>query len=802
MKDYRKNFKLLLERMENKYTLNEVNELLTESIGGGIIKYIDNVKKYNTQSLKNVLKSFGINDLMTNTKISFDDVLRGLDDIAKQLDDLKLGRFVENFNAKNAIFANLRKLTSNFVDAELLRIPELRGLDDVEISNLKSWLMGNDVSFPSKIDINSDVYRNLLNPHRTKMREYLTLAQMTDAINSINKFKGDKVNLKSLLSGQLNLKELNTLDLNRLFDDLIKLDELFTKKISVTDDAGNVVKVDAFPDFASIWDQFRLDLGWGGNAPLNKEFLNLKLLDEAKNTNLNIFDVKNKKRTLGPLWKKYKNLPKIAANESRGKLTESDFEKAIVVKNPKDGSVDIYIFKNDKSRKQLENLFKQYGINTEYWGDFIKNSMYGNDVAAIGKKLTRWRYISIFIGSVGGIFAIGIPLYLLYWCMTLEGEGIKEEDLNLLKDEDGIDKEKAGKYVGKLTDCGRYAISYGKQIAEPVIEYLWNNEIKVYLIIAQRKIEKKIREICEKNKTENGTECCVLNCDNIQEEIGDESKGYIMDSLGHPLVMEYVKNQGSNIKNIIDKFDKENKIDGILFTESGDVDINEIIRHQCIKIQKENSECIKSTIEKLFNSIFDEDNDCTNWLENKKSKIDNLRKYEQFIEFENRVCTDADNTEGEELKVKFCLNNLPKSVRNDVITQSPPLDSFENLEKIIEFQNKVYVQPLCSENNSIIDDKIEIDAEEIPTYDTLKDYVMAIWDQEKDGEGWRNCEGYDPSIFDNTTEEGQEEYNWFWVSFGENFNDFTKKNEMTYESMVDEAWEWLGMTKNNYCKNK
>lgn len=802
MKDYRKNFKLLLERMENKYTLNEVNELLTESIGGGIIKYIDNVKKYNAESLKNVLKSFGINDLMTNTKISFDGVLRGLDDIAKQLDDLKLGRFVENFNAKNAIFANLRKLTSNFVDAELLRIPELRGLDDVEIGNLKSWLMGNDVSFPSKIDINSDVYRNLLNPHRTKMREYLTLAQMTDAINSINKFVGGKVNLKALLLGQLNLKEIYKMDLDSLFNDLIKLDELFTKKIDDIDEVGNIVKVDAFPDFATIWDKFRLDLGWGGDAPLNKEFLNLKLLDEAKYTNLNILDVKNIKRTLGPLWKKYKNLPEIASNKSRGKLTKSDFEKAIVVKNPKDGSVDIYIFKNDNSRKQLENLFKQYGINSENWGDFIKNSIYGNDVADISKKLTRWRNISIFIGIAGGLLAIGIPISLLVSCMSLEGEGIKEEDLNLLKDEDGIDKEKAGKYIGTLSDCGRYAISYGKEIAEPVIEYLWNNEIKPYLIIAQRKIEKKIREICEKNKTENGTECCVLNCDNIQEEIGDESKGYIMDSLGHPLVMEYIKKQGSNVKNIIDKFDKENKIDGILFTESGDVDINEIIRHQCIKIQKENSECIKSSIETVWNSIFEEDNDCTNWLGNKKSKIENLRKYEQFIEFENRVCTDADNTEGEELKVKFCLNNLPKSVRNDVITQSPPLDSFENLEKIIEFQNKVYVQPLCSENNSIIDDKIEIDVEELPTYDTLKDYVMAIWDQEKDGEDWRNCDNYNPSIFDNTTEEGKKEYDWFVVSFGTDAENFTNVNKIPYMTQVDEAWEWLGMTKNNYCKNK
>jgi hypothetical protein len=802
MKDYRKNFKLLLERMENKYTLNEVNNLLTESIGGGIIKYINDVKSYNSESLKSIMRSFGVSDLMQNTKGSFDDVLKGLDDITKQLEDLKIGRFVENFNAKNAIFANLKKLTSNFVDAELLRIPELRGLDDVEIGNLKSWLMGNNVSFPSKIDINSDLYKSLLNPHRTKMMEYLTIAQMTDAINSINKFvnKGDKVNLKSLLSGQLNLKELNTLDLNSLFDDLIKLDELFTKKISVTDDAGNVVKVDAFPDFASIWEKFRLDLGLADDVALNKEFLNAKLIDEAKNTNLNILDVKNRGVVMTPIRKKYKNIPKIAVNKSRGKLTESDFNNAVVVKNPKDGSVDIYIFKNDKSKKQLENLFKQYGVNSENWDDFVKSI--GGDVSDISKKLTKWRRISIILGGVAVGVPILIPIGLLAWCMSLDGQAIKEEDLNLLKDEDGIDKEKAGQYIGKLMACGKYAISYGTEVSEPVIRFIWNDEIKPFLIIGLRKIENKIREICEKNKTENGTECCVLNCDNIQEEIGDESKGYIMDSLGHPLVMEYIKKQGSNVKNIIDKFDKENKLDGILFTESGDVDINEIIRHQCIKIQKENSECIKSSIETVWNSIFEEDNDCTNWLENKKSKIDNLRKYEQFIEFENRVCTDADNTEGEELKVKFCLNNLPKTLRNDVITQAPTLDSFENLEKLMDFQYKVSVQPLCAENNSIVDEKFDVEVDELPTYDTLKDYVMSIWDQTQDGEGWRNCDNYNPTIFDNTTEEGQEEYNWFWVSFGENFNDFTKKNEMTYESMVDEAWEWLGMTKNNYCKNK
>lgn len=802
MKDYRKNFKLLLERMENKYTLNEVNDLLTESFGGGIIKYIDNVKKYNAESLKSIMRSFGVSDLMQNTKGSFDDVLKGLDDITKQLEDLKIGRFVENFNAKNAIFANLKKLTSNFVDAELLRIPELRGLDDVEIGNLKSWLMGNDVSFPSKIDINSDLYKSLLNPHRTKMREYLTIAQMTDAINSINKFvnKGDKVNLKSLLSGQLNLKELNTLDLNSLFDDLIKLDELFTKKISVTDDAGNVVKVDAFPDFASIWEKFRLDLGLADDVALNKEFLNAKLIDEAKNTNLNILDVKNRGGVMTPIRKKYKNIPKIAVNKSRGKLTESDFNNAVVVKNPKDGSVDIYIFKNDKSKKQLENLFKQYGVNSENWDDFVKSI--GGDVSDISKKLTKWRRISIILSGVAVGVPILIPIGLLAWCMSLDGQAIKEEDLNLLKDEDGIDKEKAGQYTGKLMACGKYAISYGTEVSEPVIRFLWNDEIKIFLIIGLRKIENKIREICEKNKTNNGTECCILNCDNIQEEIGDESKGYIMEALGHPLVMEYIKKQGSNVKNIIDKFDKENKLDGILFTESGDVDINEIIRHQCIKIQKENSECIKSSIETVWNSIFEEDNDCTNWLENKKSKIDNLRKYGQFIEFENRVCTDADNTEGEELKVKFCLNNLPKTLRNDVITQAPTLDSFENLEKLMDFQYKVSVQPLCAENNSIVDEKIDVKEEELPTYDTLKDYVMAIWDQEKDGEGWRNCEGYDPSIFDNTTKEGKLEYDWFILSFGENYQDFTKSNEMDYRSMANEAWEWLGMTKNNYCKNK
>lgn len=802
MKDYRKNFKLLLERMENKYTLNEVNDLLTESFGGGIIKYIDNVKEYNTESLKNVLKSFGINDLMSNTKSSFDDVLRGLDDITKQLNDLKLGRFVENFNAKNAIFANLKKLTSNFVDAELLRIPELRGLDDVEIGNLKSWLMGNDVSFSSKIDINSDVYRNLLNPHRTKMREYLTLAQMTDAINSINKFvnKGDKVNLKSLLSGQLNLKEINKMDLDSLFNDLIKLDELFTKKIDVIDDAGNIVKVDAFPDFATIWEKFRLDLGLGDNVPLNKEFLNLKLLDEAKNTNLKVLDVVNRGGVMTPFMKKNKNIPKVAVNKSRGKLTESDFDNAIVVRNVKDGTVDIYIFKNDKARNQMERLFKQYGINTENWGDFITSS--GEDVSEISKKLSKWRTISIVIGVGSTAVIVGIPLGLTIWCMSLEGESISEEDKSLLTDEDGIDKEKAGDFIGKLQACGRLGISYGTAVVEPIVRYAWNNEIKPFLIIGEKKLENKIKEICEKNKTNNGTECCILNCDNIKEEIGDEGKNYFSSALENTLVQNYVKEQGLKVQNIIEKYDKNNKLDGILFTEGGDIDFDEIIRSKCLKIQKENSECIKSTIEKLFNSIFDEDNDCTNWLENKKSKIENLKEYRSFIKFENRVCTDADNTEGEELKVKFCLNNLPKSVRNDIITQSPPLDSFENLEKIIEFQNKMYVQPLCSENNSLMDEKIEIDEKEIPTYDTLKDYVMSIWDQEKDGDGWRNCKGYNPSIFDKTTEEGKREYDWFWVSFGEYFNDFTKSNEMTYENMVNEAWEWLGMTKNNYCKNK
>jgi hypothetical protein len=801
MKDYRKNFKLLLERMENKYTLNEVNNLLTESFGGGIIKYIDNIKEYSVESLKKVMESFGINDLMVNTKSSFNDVLRGLEDIISQLDDLKLGRFVENFNAKNAIFANLRKLTSNFVDAELLRILELRGLDNVDIGNLKSWLMGDDVNLPSKIDIDSDVYRNLLNPHRIKMREYLTLAQMTDAINSINKFvnkETGKVNLMSLITGQLNLKEISKLELDSLFSDLIKLDELFTAKINVKDEAGNIVKVDAFPDFSTIWDKFRIDLGLTDDVPLDKNFLNVKLLDEAKNTNLKVLDVVNRGGVRTPLMMKYRNIPKVAVNKSRGKLTESDFNNAIVVRNVKGGTVDIYIFKNEKSKTQMEKLLNQYGINVENWPDFLKE---GDDLSNISKKMNIWTNTRVFIGSVTAL-GVFIPIGLVIWCMSGEGESIPKEDLDLLTDDDGVDKEKAGEMIGKLQACGKFAISFGTAVAEPLVQYAWNDEIKPRFLIAEKKIENKIQEICEENKVQKNTECCILNCDNIKEEIGDIGKNDFKVALETPLLQNYIKDQGKNVRDIIEKFDKNGKLDGILFTDSGDIDYDGIVRNKCLKIQNENSECIKSSIESLFNSIFDEDNDCSNWLENKKSKIKDLRDYESYIKFENRVCTDADNTKGEELKVKFCLNNLPKSVRNDIIKQSPPLDSFENLEKIIEFQNKYYIQPLCAENNSLIDEKIEIDEEEIPTYDTLKDYVMAIWDQTQDGAGWRNCDDYNPTIFDNTSEKGKEEYALFWVSFGQYFNDFSKKNEMPYESMVNEAWEWLGMTKNNYCKNK
>ena len=164
--DYNTNkFKLFLERMENRYTLNESSEklsIISEGIGTGLIKYIKDSRIDLSGIAKSLKKSYGLDELGSGKQFGVN-LNDGLDVLSTQVKKLNNGESVPSFNSKNIINANLDNFVDQLVDVDLKKIGLLDDLTDAEISNLKSFLKGQSDVVSDKLTI-LPIYTEILLP--------------------------------------------------------------------------------------------------------------------------------------------------------------------------------------------------------------------------------------------------------------------------------------------------------------------------------------------------------------------------------------------------------------------------------------------------------------------------------------------------------------------------------------------------------------------------------------------------------------------------------------------------------------
>ncbi len=751
-------FKNILKRMDNRFTLNESNEmgLISEGIGDDIIKSV----KRNKFDVNSILK--GVNNLLPENlksgRLSNDTVFnaKGINDNIDSLSDgLKKVSMGEIANIPK--LSNLKSVIGGFVNSFIIdlskRFDGVKNLNETEVNQLKNYLEGVPGSKPPDNLILSeiDLVNEILLPINKKSEFLIQNGMIADTLDQINnanrnlKSSGNKrLDFTSILMGLLRRDNDMYRNLDVVVEDLIEIDELLAKRYTNVDyiPEGKQVGDLIYPEFKSIWDGWKWELESSskvkvGNKPLTKDILYDVFKQDIKYNSLvgDVFDVKSRKKIRN--WvrrKRFKIVPNILKRKIGKDVTLKDLETALVVDTGSE--IQLYIVKSTKSKNQLENLFNTVGSKTTTLDKWIKdNFKKGTDDLAQINRRGKW-HVRLGLGGPALYFASG--LYVWIRCKLALGDvTYSEEELEIIHrrnpkaDPNGVARE--------ILECA-------KVIANPIGNWfmwefseIWSDVISPELSLVDEAIEVYIKEKCDEYKALNDVECCNINCD---EYNGDEIK----DSNGQPIVKKmkdiiinnsaiqtYIKESGKSLQSIINLLDKEGKLDGILTEDGKDINFDEYVKKMCQNYVYGNAENQQCIVEEL-NNTWDTLNDFEN------VEVCNTQEISKHVDNQFKILSKYDNG------IVIGVNDDEKvwNITQKSVAAQVNIEGCKDLNCVKEkylsscgYISEKICTSLVPEENEVDEVDFEDIVEVNEPYESALSLIQSLWDQDIE---IKNCE--------------------------------------------------------------
>jgi hypothetical protein len=786
--------------MEKKGTLNESiknRRILTE---GNLSRIMKRIKAIDIAAMTNKLQRFAGESsykMTPQTEGLGRTVNDGLDELVSQITTLSKGGNVpvEEMMKVSVIMKNYDSFVDSFVDLELVRLKVLDKLTAEEITKVKQWIKGKQLTLGTNIQMKlnqdiQDVLVGLKNQYHIH-KDFTTLSNFMGATMNSEGFT-------DMLLGLLRLDGDYYASLDGSLDKLLGFHKIVNKKwpIGTKDiDGVDIAGQDMWPQFKNKWNATIKGIGKkNGVDGLDQkkivvdgvEVYDLKSIKNSINTiikteiknkkGVNLFKTKYRSKINSLLRrKKTKNIPKVVSKKSGGKITEADVSEAIIVDTGK--GMDIFIVKDKKSREQLMTYFKDEGIKH---GDLIgwvtgnKGALEGGkDISQINKRIKFRIWVGVVIPA--GYAASALTFYL--WCDSkTNGTAYTDEEKRDLATM-GI-KDPGGK-ARKILNCGEKAWSFPFNLAMLWVDDIINKEVYPELALVINEINKQIKEACDKYKEDNEVPCCNIDCDG---DIGDEEfRGSIKKTLAGamkmPKIKEALEDSGQMLSDVIKDLDKNNLLNGLFTADGQQVSIDDLIKHQCRKMvnTKDNVKCVedflKTTWSDLVNFKNIKDNECdANSIRNHiNTKIGILEKYKQYITFDNV----------EDNKFNIQQKNLPGSLQEWMVGKIVSLDDLKKgYLKIVDG----LVTQLCNRvTSSGVEEAGDVEAVELTrTYKTLKDMVMDLYGKEIWGV---NCDDYDGWTDDDVEDS-------MYLHFLSDWEDGVFSSEQGYWGQVGDAFNW------------
>jgi hypothetical protein len=807
MSTHKRKFLSLLDRMEKKYTLNESIEkkyILTEGIGGNISKYVKKII-LNVDDIQLKLskytgdKPFKMND---DTESFAKSLNIGIEKLANQVSELSNGEIVKNFIKSSTINKAFDLFIDRFVDGDLKRLGILQDSSESEILKLKRFLKGLD-TLPQSLFQYDEIVKDVLYPLK---QQHLVTKQFTMLGNTMAELINSK-DITDIILGLMKRDGDYYSDLSSTINNIVDINEYVNMKFpkgTKTVDGVDIGGQRMFPKFQITWNTLMTEIGEiHGIVNLEKNLtpdsIKRIMVHEIKNKGgVGLFKVKHRNKVSEFIKrKKMKNIPKTVTQKFGGKITEADLQDSIIIKT-KDG-MDVFVPKNENSKTQLSKFLEKNGIKHEGFMDWFsigrKNTDGGKDLAQINRRMkyTFWSITAIPVVVYAGSMAVFYTL-----CMMNQGEDIghTDEEIEFLKGKKVVQDE----WSDQVLNCGSKSLIFWKNFTEVIAKKLWNGTIKGKFLLLERSIGIAIEKRCEEYKTTNDVDCCNINCDNTAEgpmmiTIGGEEKDVsevLKNLLSGEAIKDWANEKGLSIEEVIQKFDEENILDGA-FTEDGNsIDVKGIIKKICYNTvnSEDNVKCISTHLQKTWDEFMDFKGlkvDNCNYdgvKEHINNKIDELKKYEDFIKFSE-----------EKVPGKFIIKqeNL-NGLLQEAITgkKIKDLDTLRN--GYIKIVNTI-VKECSTEGGGGVKSKNVGDmtyGEMNVIYETLLDMVMALYDQ--------GVWGVDCDVYGEMTEEQMKDNMYYF--YLEHGNNGTIRDSSSLWGQVDIAYKWWYPKYSQKCGGK
>lgn len=603
--------KFLMERMEKRYTFNEmevkVKNLLTEGVGDDIIKsalkvvgkhtskYVDDIRIIEKQGagLQGTLKNFDNKFRMIQSADNLRLVLPKLPQ-AKSLEE-SIEEFVNTY-------ANLLK-----------KISLDKGFD-IDVKVIKDFISGLTPDYPAELisAIGTENLSSLQKVH-VRIKELVLVNESLFKLNQIVEFwgkgGGQDIDIRNAIISLIGKDGVESVD--DLKKSIKELDEL------------SEFDFELGKDLNGAWRRIKRTLELSTESidvEIKRSFRN----DPAYEISDNWFKSKVQKLV-------NKNIDNIKISLSKLDKKKINWKNSVIYRNKSDNTIVVIQFKSEKEVRIYKDYLKSNGLNfkdAETMQDAIEQ------IGEMAKANNRFRKIRNV--SIAGLTS-SVLLFSLVCPFFKEGK-IDPVELALLKTtrpEDAAKEEET--WFFKMGRCwGEIFVSVGESVVD--IADVAVDNVKFLFQMFEKEICDKLKEICE------NWECCYTDdCFDKQEtccmECNDETK---IELIVEDLIEKFDKliNTLKTIETIIDKLGEDSvntikkniKEDGILsgflFKDGQPMTLIELIKLTCTK---QNVKCVGNKVKEIFTYVSNELNtkDCET-LQNEDNipmKLEELRRF-------------------------------------------------------------------------------------------------------------------------------------------------------------------------------
>ena len=604
--------KFLMERMNNRFTLNEMSE-----------------------RMKTIIKEGIGDDIIKAARKSFDDasVIKYADEVAmveKQGNNIKgtLSRFETAFNNIQQA-KNLREALKELPDASSLRVTTKRfvgefsnlirklGLEqgfDINLKSLEDFMNGVTNTYPKELlDVLSPDQLVQLQMTRSGIRELnlinLHLEKLNKIVDTWGRRGGDAKSTKNAFLSLIGKDGVESIeDLKNSFKELDELENLDFALAS---------------DLNDSWLRIKEDIG------LDTKNLDIEIQKAFRNDPSYEIVEKWIRRQIDRLITR--NIDNISISLKKLENKKIDWNKAIIYQDASTGEVYIIQFKNIGELNIYKKYLKRKGLNfTE--AETMQEAI--EQMKELAKVSNLRRKIKFY--TIGGISA-GILLYTVI-CPFFKESLITPEQINKRKEEFG---EKAAveeeDYLSKMARCWAEPITAIvnriKGIGDKIEDNIKGLGQDMVILVCD-----KLKEICPNwecchtdDCRDKQKECCMeCNDETKVEKIADRLKYKFAKLVEKVEIADFIiKELGEGGVDLVkNSIKKDGIISGILFKDGQAMSITDLIKLTCTK---QNVKCVKNRVNEIFNYVSNElsTKDCET-LQNEKNipmKLEELRRF-------------------------------------------------------------------------------------------------------------------------------------------------------------------------------